>query len=537
MPIRIATKSLRSRPLIERALGRDGFEGLMCYAVREALWWARDGHDNLLVAYPSVDVPALAELAADPALTRAVIVMIDSVEHVDFIAREVPGHEGLRVAVDVDASLRVGPAHLGVRRSPTRTPADVEAVIRRAQERGLVVAGLMFYDAQIAGLPDSSPVVRRMKKVSDAELRTRRAEVVAAARALADLEVVNGGGTGSLHVTHQDPSLTELAAGSGLFAPTLFDGYDALSLRPAAYFAVPVVRRPGEGMVTAYGGGYVASGPPGWSRVPSPLRRAGPRAGPARGRRRGADAPRGVRAPTGSHWVIGYGSGTPRQGSWPSASRSSRSSAATEATGSSDGPRPIVGKGSVLADSVGGVTRRVVRSIDWSNWAGTESARLARVATPRSEAEVVEEVARAAGRGLRVKAIGAGHSFTGVAVTDGVQLRLGALTRRHLDRLDARRGHASAPAPRCTCSTRSCAAFGCALPNLGDIDRQSDRRRDRHRHARHRAAPRRASSAGIRALRLVLADGSVVELLADAATPSSSRPPGSGSARSASSPR
>ena len=171
MPIRIATKSLRSRPLIERALGRDGFAGLMCYAVREALWWARDGHDNLLVAYPSVDVPALAELAADPALTRAVVVMIDSVEHVDFIAREVPGHEGLRVAIDVDASLRVGPAHLGVRRSPTRTPADVEAVIRRAQERGLVVAGLMFYDAQIAGLPDSSPVVRRMKKVSDAELR------------------------------------------------------------------------------------------------------------------------------------------------------------------------------------------------------------------------------------------------------------------------------------------------------------------------------------------------------------------------------
>src|SRR6478735_5565012 len=84
LPIRVATKSLRSRPLIERALAHDGFAGLMCYAVREALWWARDGHDDLLVAYPSVDVPALAELAADPTLTKAVIVMIDSVEHVDF---------------------------------------------------------------------------------------------------------------------------------------------------------------------------------------------------------------------------------------------------------------------------------------------------------------------------------------------------------------------------------------------------------------------------------------------------------------------
>jgi len=275
LPIRIATKSLRSRPLIERALGRDGFAGLMCYAVREALWWARTGHTDLMVAYPSVDVPALTELAADPALTAAVAVMVDSIEHVDFIARHVEGHEGLRVAVDVDASLRVGPAHLGVRRSPTRTPQQVEAVIRRAQERGLVVAGLMFYDAQIAGLPDSSPAVKQVKARSHRELLTRRAEIVSAARALADLDFVNGGGTGSLHVTGLDPSLTELAAGSGLYAPTLFDGYDGLVLEPAAFFGTSVVRRPAAGIVTAYGGGYIASGPPGWSRVPTPLEEQG----------------------------------------------------------------------------------------------------------------------------------------------------------------------------------------------------------------------------------------------------------------------
>jgi D-serine deaminase-like pyridoxal phosphate-dependent protein len=275
LPIRIATKSLRSRPLIERALRRDGFEGLMCYAVPEALWWARAGHDNLMVAYPSVDVPALSELAADPALTSAVAVMVDSIEHVDFIARNVEAHAGLRVAIDVDASLRIGPAHLGVRRSPTRTPQQAEAVIRRAQERGLVVAGLMFYDAQIAGLPDSSPAVKQVKARSHRELLTRRAEIVSAARALADLDFVNGGGTGSLHVTGLDPSLTELAAGSGLYAPTLFDGYDGLELDPAAFFGTPVVRRPAEGIVTAFGGGYIASGPPGWSRVPAPLAEQG----------------------------------------------------------------------------------------------------------------------------------------------------------------------------------------------------------------------------------------------------------------------
>ena len=275
LPIRVATKSLRSRPLIERALEHSGFAGLMCYSLREALWWARSGRTDIMVAYPSVDLPALAELAADPALVAAVAIMVDSVEHVDFLVREVGGHAGLRIAVDVDASLRIGPVHLGVRRSPLRTPGAVEAVIRRAREQGLVVVGLMFYDAQIAGLPDSSPAVRQVKARSHRELLARRAEIVSVARSLADLDFVNGGGTGSLHVTGLDPSLTELAAGSGLYAPTLFDGYDGLVLEPAAFFAVPVVRRPGPGLVTAYSGGYVASGPPGWSRVPTPLAEQG----------------------------------------------------------------------------------------------------------------------------------------------------------------------------------------------------------------------------------------------------------------------
>ena len=274
-PIRIATKSLRCRTLIERALARDGFGGLMCYSVREAIWWARAGHTNLLVAYPSVDVPALTQLVADPALRAAVCVMVDSVELVDLIARDLPDHRGLRVAVDVDSSLRLGPVHLGVRRSPLREPEDVEAVVRRALEHGLAVVGLMFYDAQIAGLPDTSPAVRQVKARSDAQLRTRRAEVVRAIRSLTELELVNGGGTGSLHVTGLDPALTELAAGSGLYAPVLFDGYDGLTLEPAAFFGCPVVRRPADDIVTVYSGGYLASGPPGWSRVPQPLEEQG----------------------------------------------------------------------------------------------------------------------------------------------------------------------------------------------------------------------------------------------------------------------
>jgi D-serine deaminase-like pyridoxal phosphate-dependent protein len=276
LPVRVASKSVRCRALLERVLSRPGFEGVMAYAAAEAAWLVASGVDDVFVAYPSVDLAALAEVAADERTATRVTLTVDSVEHVHLLAGLDRPH-GLRVAVDVDSSLRVGPAHLGVRRSPLRTPAEVQAVARAAQSAGLSVVGLMFYDAQIAGLPDSSPAVRLVKRRSAQSLLQRRADVVRAVREVTDLRFVNGGGTGSLHVTGRDPVVTELAAGSGLYGPTLFDGYDDFSPRPAAAFALPVVRRPGRGFATAFGGGYIASGPPGWSRVPRPFGREGVR--------------------------------------------------------------------------------------------------------------------------------------------------------------------------------------------------------------------------------------------------------------------
>lgn len=269
LPIRVASKSVRCRAMIERALMTPGFAGVMAYHVREALWLVAEGIDDVYVAYPSVDREAIRQLAGDDHARARVTLTIDSPEHVEWLVSL--GAKGVRVALDVDASLRVGPVHIGARRSPLRSADDAAQLARTASRAGLQVVGVMFYDAQIAGVPDSSPAIRVMKARSDASLRARRGEIVTRVRDVADLEFVNGGGTGSLHITGKDPAITELAAGSGLYAPTLFDGYDAFQPRPAAAFALPVVRRPAPGYVTVFQGGYIASGPPGWDRVPTPV--------------------------------------------------------------------------------------------------------------------------------------------------------------------------------------------------------------------------------------------------------------------------
>lgn len=288
-PIRVASKSLRVRALLERALQMPGFAGVLSYSVREALWLARPdagssqggtgtGIEDVFVAYPTVDVSAVREICADPVAAQRITLTIDSLEHIDLLASAAGPHP-LRVALDVDASLRLGrgrfSAHLGVRRSPLREPAEAAALAHEAQRRGLSVVGLMFYDAQIAGLPDSSAAVRWVKRRSAADLLARRTKIVSAVRGVADLEFVNAGGTGSLHVTGQDPVVTELAAGSGLLGPTLFDRYRAFTPAHAAAYAIPVVRRPAPGHVVGFSGGYIASGPAGRSRVPSVLRPRG----------------------------------------------------------------------------------------------------------------------------------------------------------------------------------------------------------------------------------------------------------------------
>jgi D-serine deaminase-like pyridoxal phosphate-dependent protein len=291
-PIRVASKSVRCRTLLDRVLARPGFAGLLCYSLREALWLCAQGtSDDLVVGYPTADRGALAELAADPVARDRITLMADSAEQLDLVDEAVgTGHPELRICLDLDASWRPlswsavsGAVHIGVRRSPLYAPEQAVSLARMVLARpGFRLAGAMSYEAQIAGLGDAPPgrplraaALRLIQRLSVAELRERRGETIRLLQALAPLEFVNGGGTGSLETTAADPSVTEVTAGSGLMGPTLFDAYRRFSPRPALLYALPVVRRPAAQVATLFSGGYIASGPPGRDRVPSPYLPAG----------------------------------------------------------------------------------------------------------------------------------------------------------------------------------------------------------------------------------------------------------------------
>ncbi|GBQ01805.1 alanine racemase [Streptomyces spongiicola] len=294
-PVRVASKSVRCRALLERVLAMEGFAGVMSYTLEESIWLTRAGFGDVLLAYPSADRAGFAELAGDAKLAAAVTVMVDDPAHLDLIDRaRRGGAEEIRVCLELDTSLQLlgGRIRFGARRSPLRAPEDLAGLARATVARpGFRLVGLMAYEGHVAGVGDAVPgsplrsrTVRLMQSAARRELARRRAAVVRAVRAVApDLEFVNGGGTGSVQHTAAEDAVTEIAAGSGLFVPGLFDNYTSFSGRPAALFAQPVVRRPGVGAVTVLGGGYPASGAAGRDRLPVPYLPEGLRYDPMEG--------------------------------------------------------------------------------------------------------------------------------------------------------------------------------------------------------------------------------------------------------------
>ena len=299
--IRIATKSVRCPELTRHILdfGGKAFKGLMCYSAPEAAFLARQGFDDLLIAYPSVQNEEFEMVFELTLAGKQVILMIDEAMHVElltkfFKVKEVPADFSFSVCLDVDLSLRPfsGALHLGVQRSPIRSLEDFNRMVRLIlNTKHLTLSGIMGYEAQIAGVPDGNPftpllnpIVAWVKSQSKKAVARRREAISRYLDAQSvRLEIFNGGGSGSIKSTVREPWLTEVTVGSGFLQSHIYDYFGENECEPAFCFALPVTRIPEPGMVTCQSGGFVASGAASWDKSPIPFLPEGLRALPSEG--------------------------------------------------------------------------------------------------------------------------------------------------------------------------------------------------------------------------------------------------------------
>jgi D-serine deaminase-like pyridoxal phosphate-dependent protein len=283
--IRVASKSIRCPALLQRvfAIGGDAYKGILAFTVEEAAFLVDNGFNDILIAYPTLQPSDLELLVKTARKAAQVTLVVDCLEHLRQLARA--GRQGgvtLRACLEIDMAYRpMGRVlHLGVRRSPLRDVRQAaELACAAAGLKGVQITAVMGYEAQIASVNDAIPgrrlknaVVRKIKQRSMSDIMARRQQIIQVLKEQGCvIDMVNGGGSGSLKATALDRSVTEATAGSAFFAPGLFHHFHDVRFHPAAFFALQVVRVPAPGMVTCQGGGYVASGQTGTDKQPRPV--------------------------------------------------------------------------------------------------------------------------------------------------------------------------------------------------------------------------------------------------------------------------
>lgn len=277
--LRIASKSVRSVAILKRIMAASPrFQGLMCYSALEAGHLSAHGFDDLLVAYPCWHEEHVACVCEIVRAGKKAALMVDSVEHVQHLGALAKKYGvTLPLCLDIDLSMDLPGLHFGVWRSSVRGVEDALKVYDAiAAHPNLRLDGVMGYEAQIAGLGDKGSsirtrLIRILKSRSIDQVVMRRMRIVDALKARgATLRFVNGGGTGSIETTTNEKAVTEVAVGSGFYAPGLFDHYVAFQHKPAAGFAIEIVRHPKDDIYTCLGGGYIASGSTDGNKQPVP---------------------------------------------------------------------------------------------------------------------------------------------------------------------------------------------------------------------------------------------------------------------------
>jgi D-serine deaminase-like pyridoxal phosphate-dependent protein len=284
--LRIGTKSMRCPALMERALAHPSsvLRGFLTFAAEETAFLADRGHNDFILAYPTIQPSDMEIIALLTKQSKQISVMADHMGHLNALDQAGKTYGVvLNACIEIDMAYRpfgTDAVHLGLRRSPLRTAKQAIEFVNQAKKFANVrIDAVMGYEGHIAGTSDDAPhqtlgnaIKRLLKHASVRELTSRRQAVI---RSLKDsgvaLRVVNGGGSGSLISTLKDESVTESTIGSGLYASALFHHFREVKYQPAAFFALQVVRIPKRGMITCAGGGYIASGEIRKGKLPLPV--------------------------------------------------------------------------------------------------------------------------------------------------------------------------------------------------------------------------------------------------------------------------
>ena len=278
--LRLATKSIRSIDVLHYIKDKSpNFIGLMSYAADESVYLLENGFDNILCAYPTLDMASVAATFDYTKQGATMIWMVDRPEHVDVLNEVGKIHDVvIDVCLDINMSMPLPKLYFGTKRSALMSIKDVKKLLKHIKKcRHINVSAAMGYEAQIAGLPEHlpgkallSPAIRLLKSRSQRQVSKRRRSIVEYLNKQGyTLKLVNGGGSGSMDFTSSQAEVSEITVGSAYYKPAYFDYMDSMNqFQPAAGFVLPVTRQPEKGVITCHSGGFIASGATGTDKAP-----------------------------------------------------------------------------------------------------------------------------------------------------------------------------------------------------------------------------------------------------------------------------